>query len=164
MFTINNQYIQNTNKKVKITHGIVGGYSGPSSLLPSQKQSNGVIILHGIMFSKIFSIKFSSKSGVVGTLQMSRNPHVMSNICTVTAVACLRTSKCVSIESAVSTDPSGSRGVWISSWCVVDSFSPRLFCVYMSSCSRRPPSVWSASENREGKRKESCTLVKGCCK
>lgn len=38
------------------TYGICAGYSGPNNLLPSQKQSNGVTIEHGMIFSKICSI------------------------------------------------------------------------------------------------------------
>ena len=36
------------------TYGTVTGKSGPSSLEPSQKQSNGVIMAHGKIFSKIY--------------------------------------------------------------------------------------------------------------
>lgn len=35
------------------TYGTVTGTSGPNSLEPSQKQSKGVIITQGIIFSKI---------------------------------------------------------------------------------------------------------------
>lgn len=35
------------------TYGIVTGKSGPSSLEPSQKQSNGVMMAQGKIFSKI---------------------------------------------------------------------------------------------------------------
>lgn len=35
------------------TYGIYTGESGPKSLLPSQKQSRGVIMAHGIILSKI---------------------------------------------------------------------------------------------------------------
>ena len=39
--------------KKKITYGIVTGKSGPSNFEPSQKQSSGVMMAQGKMFSKI---------------------------------------------------------------------------------------------------------------
>ena len=36
-----------------MTYGMVTGKSGPNSFDPSQKQSNGVMMAHGKMFSKI---------------------------------------------------------------------------------------------------------------
>jgi len=36
-----------------VTYGTVIGFSGPKSLEPSQKQSKGVIISQGIIFSNI---------------------------------------------------------------------------------------------------------------
>ena len=45
--------IKHAHTQREITYGIVTGKSGPSSLEPSQKQSSGVMMAHGKMFSKI---------------------------------------------------------------------------------------------------------------
>lgn len=71
----------------------------------------------------------------------------MSKSCTVTLVAALTTSRCESSATGWRSDASGSRGVWMTSWWVLESASPSAAWVYFNSRSRRPP---SATHKRRG--------------
>lgn len=104
-----------SNRQIKNDiYGIVDGYSGPSSLLPSQKQSNGDIIEHGTKLSTMFAIIGSSNSVIAGLLQISRRLHVVLNISILTDAARCSTSRCVSSACEFSTDAFGSVGVCMS--------------------------------------------------
>jgi len=65
----------------------------------------------------------------------------MSKSCTVTLVAALTTSRCDRSATGWRSDASGSRGVWMTSWWVLESASPSAAWVYFNSRSRRPPSA-----------------------
>lgn len=71
----------------------------------------------------------------------------MSKSCTVTLVAALTTSRCDRRATGCRSDASGSRGVWMTSWWVLESASPSAAWVYFNSRSRRPP---SATHKRRG--------------
>lgn len=71
----------------------------------------------------------------------------MSKSCTVTLVAALTTSRCDRSATGWRSEASGSRGVWMTSWWVLESASPSAAWVYFNSRSRRPP---SATHKRQG--------------